>query len=72
MLISINVVLICYVFTFQPDDFSLIMVSNVLGNEKTQLQKWPCNRKLVATGAVYIRPLTIQEVSQMSNVMYFY
>ena len=61
----------CHVFTFQPDDFSLIMVSNLLGIEKTQLQKWLCNRKLVATGEVYIKPLTIQEVSQMSNATYF-
>ena len=60
----------CHVFTFQPDDFSLIMVSNLLGIEKTQLQKWLCNRKLVATGEVYIKPLTIQEVSQMSNSTY--
>ena len=47
----------------QKDDFHLHMVSELLGIDKGQLQKWLCNRKIVATGEVYIVPLNLREVS---------
>ena len=52
----------------QKDDFHLHMVSELLGIDKGQLQKWLCNRKIVATGEVYIVPLNLREVSVFLSI----
>ena len=49
-------------FELQSDDFHLHMVSGLLGIDKGQLKKWLCNRKIVATGEVYIVPLNTSQV----------
>jgi len=53
---------ICFGLT-QQDDVHLMMVATLLGVDKNQLRKWLCARKIVATGDVYVKPLTLAEVS---------
>ena len=48
--------------SLQQDDVHLMMVATLLGIDKSQLRKWLCARKIVATGDVYVKPLTFAEV----------
>eukprot|EP00794_Sanderia_malayensis_P004645 gene4645-5253_t len=44
-------------------DFSIHVVAELLGIDRGQLQKWLCNRKIVATGEVYVKPLNATEAN---------
>lgn len=45
----------------KKDDFHCQMVSSLLGVNHDQLCKWLCARKIIATGEVYVKPLTWAE-----------
>ena len=48
------------------------MVATLLGIDKNQLRKWLCARKIVATGDVYVKPLTFAEVSECKINTFLY
>ncbi|XP_047130704.1 unconventional myosin-Va isoform X1 [Hydra vulgaris] len=49
--------------SIKVDDSHVRMVSSLLGIDCGQLCKWLCARKIIATGEVYVKPLTWHEAN---------